>query len=67
VLSVFHDIERAIEIHPSKKNTYDPGAGHEEKGKHTKRNTKAIAKRYMTEEQWKAIGPKKDDVADSIV
>jgi hypothetical protein len=67
VLSVFGTIPQAYEIHPAKKNTYDPGVGAEETGKLTKRNTKAIAKRYLTEEQWKAIGPKKDDVADSIV
>jgi hypothetical protein len=67
VLAVFSDATDAHEIHPSKKNTYDPGAGQDEKGKLTKRNTKAIAKRFFTDEQWKLLGPKKDDVADSVV
>lgn len=67
IISLFNDVPRCIEIHPSKKNTYKPEEGAGETGKLTKRNTKAIARTYMSEEQWKAIGPKKDDVADSIV
>jgi hypothetical protein len=66
VLSVFCDHE-SYEIHPSKKNCYKPEAGDLETGKATKRNTKAIARGYMSEAEWNAIGSKKDDVADSIV
>lgn len=66
VLSVFCDSE-CHEIHPSKKNTYKPEVEGLEKGKSTKRNTKAIARGYMSEADWNAIGTKKDDIADSIV
>lgn len=50
VLSVFSDVPIAHEIHPAKKNTYNPNMGAEETGKMTKRNTKAIAKLLMTED-----------------
>lgn len=66
VISQFADCQ-CYEIHPSKKNTYQPEVVGKETGKYTKQNTKAIARTYMTEEQWNAIGKKKDDVADSIV
>jgi hypothetical protein len=49
VIAAFADVPRCVEIHPSKKNTYEPDVGMGETGKLTKRNTKAIAKRYMTE------------------
>lgn len=50
VLSIFADVPNAYEIHPAKKNTYNPNLGAEETGKMTKRNTKAIAKLLMTED-----------------
>jgi hypothetical protein len=50
VISVFEDVPEIYEIHPSKKNAYRPDAGVAETGKMTKRNTKAIARQYMTPE-----------------
>ena len=50
IISVFSDTPEIYEIHPAKKNTYRPDAGSGETGKLTKRNTKAIARQYMTPE-----------------
>lgn len=66
LISIYHDTP-CDEIHPTKKNTVCADTDINETGKATKKNTKTLAKTYFTEEQWKNLGTKKDDVADSIV
>jgi hypothetical protein len=67
LVAAFADVH-CVAIHPCKKNLFNPGATDpDQAGKWTKKNTKSIAKRYFSADQWKAIGKKKDDIADSVV
>jgi hypothetical protein len=65
LISVYHDIP-CDEIHPTKKNTLCLQTDFNETGKATKKNTKTLARPFFTDDQWKFLGPKKDDVADSV-
>jgi hypothetical protein len=65
IISVYHNIP-CYEIHPTKKNTVSLNTDPTLTGKYTKKNTKTLAKQFLSETDWISLGPKKDDVADSI-
>lgn len=65
IISVYHTIP-CYEIHPTKKNMVSMDTDPTQPGKYTKKNTKTLAKRFLSEADWISLGPKKDDVADSI-